>query len=195
MAETSLKLVAFAGSTREGSFNQSLIEAVADAAVEAGSEVTRVRLAEFTMPLFDQDLEVAEGLPENARKLKAIFSEADAFLISSPEYNSAFTPLMKNVIDWCSRPEGENEEMCAVYAGKSALLVGASPGPMGAIRGLYALRQVFQNIGVSVYPEMRAVRSVFNLVDDKGVLADEEELGKVGELTRGFVAYAEKLAG
>jgi chromate reductase len=195
MAESSLKLVAFAGSTREGSFNQSVLDAVADAAVEAGASVTRVRLGEFTMPLFDQDLEAAEGLPENARKLKVLFNEADGFLIASPEYNSAFTPLMKNVIDWCSRSESEDEELCAVYENKSALLVSASPGPLGGIRGLYALRTVLQNIGVTVYPEMRALRSAFKVVDDKGKLSDEEELGKLGDLTRAFVEFSGKLAG
>jgi chromate reductase len=145
--------------------------------------------------LFDQDLEAAEGIPENARKLKAVFDEADGFLIASPEYNSAFTPLMKNVIDWCSRPEGEDEEMCAVYAGKSALLVSASPGPLGGLRGLFSLRPVLQNIGVTVYPEMRAVRSAFKVVDETGLVTDEDELGKLGELTRAYVAYAGKLAG
>ncbi|MEM7143756.1 MAG: NAD(P)H-dependent oxidoreductase [Verrucomicrobiota bacterium] len=194
MATGNLKLVAFAGSTREGSYNQSVLDAVADAAVEAGADVERVRLAEFTMPLFDQDLEAAEGLPENARKLKAMFDEADAFIIASPEYNSAFTPLMKNVIDWCSRAESEDEELCAVYEGKTVLMVSASPGPGGGVRGLYALRSVFQNIGVTVYPEMRSVRSAYKVVDDKGVLTDEGELGKLGELARGFVAFAEKLA-
>ncbi|MEM8955935.1 MAG: NAD(P)H-dependent oxidoreductase [Verrucomicrobiota bacterium] len=195
MAKSDLKVVAFAGSTREGSYNQSVLDAVVDALVEAGAEVERVRLAEFTMPLFDQDLEGAEGLPENARKLKRIFDKADAFVIASPEYNSAFTPLTKNVIDWCSRAESEDEEPCAVYQGKTVLLVSASPGPGGGIRGLYALRSILQNIGVTVYPEMRAVRSVFQLVDDRGVLTDDEELGKLGELGRAFVTFADKLAG
>ena len=93
-----VKILAFASSARRESFNKKLVRVAAQAAREAGAEVTLLDLAELPLPLFDQDLEAAEGLPENARQLKALMAEHDGFLISSPEYNSSITPLLKNAI-------------------------------------------------------------------------------------------------
>lgn len=190
---SSPRLVAFAGSARAGSYNQAILDVVADAAEAAGAEVDRIRLADFPMPLFDQDLEAREGLPETVRALKARFAAADGFLIASPEYNSAFSPLMKNVIDWCSRAENDDEPPLSVYRGKSTLLVAASPGGLGGIRGLYALRSVFQNISVAVYPAMLAIGSAYDLVDGNGVLTDENWRQRLASLAKEYVDFAGRL--
>src|SRR5690349_24995270 len=98
------KILAFAGATRTGSWNKKLIRVATALAREAGSEVTLVDLRDYPMPFYDGDLEAAEGLPEKARELKALMFAHDAFLLSCPEYNSSITALLKNTIDWISRP-------------------------------------------------------------------------------------------
>src|SRR4051812_33174915 len=111
------KILAFAGSTREGSYNKKLVKVAAAAATAAGAQVTLVDLRDFPMPLYDGDLETKEGLPSNARKLKELFISHDGFLISCPEYNSSISGVLKNTIDWISRPQ-PNEPSLAAFAGK-----------------------------------------------------------------------------
>ena len=189
------KLIAFSGSTRAGSYNQAILNVVSNAAESAGATVDRVNLKDFPMPIFDQDLEASEGLPASVKALKERFAKADGFLIASPEYNSAFTPLMKNVIDWCSRAETEDEPSLSVYSGKSTLLIAASPGGLGGIRGLHALRSVFQNISVTVFPSMIAVGSAYQLVDESGTVTDEKWKGRLEKLATDYVDFAGRLKG
>ncbi|MCE9518722.1 MAG: NAD(P)H-dependent oxidoreductase, partial [Verrucomicrobia bacterium] len=129
------KILAFAGSTRAGSFNKKLIRIAADAARAAGAEVTLIDLRDYPLPLFDGDLEDENGLPENAKKLKALMRESDGFLISSPEYNSSITAVLKNAIDWASRQETDDEPSLVAFRGKAAVLMSASPGALGGLRG------------------------------------------------------------
>ena len=188
-------LVAFSGSTRRGSYNSAILDVAVAAARSAGATVDHLDLADYVLPLFNQDLESAEGLPEAARQLKAKFRAADGFILASPEYNSAFSPLLKNPIDWCSRAESDDQPAHAAYAGKSALLLSASPGALGGLRGLTVLRSLLQNIQVTVYPEMLSVRAAYEVVDDKGVLTDEKWVTKIKGLTANYVAFAGKLTG
>src|SRR4051812_26635967 len=120
------KIVAFAGSLRSGSWNKKLIAFAVDAARQAGADVTLVDLRELALPLFDQDIEDASGLPEGARKLKALLRESDGFLIASPEYNSSITGALKNAIDWASRGETDDEPPLVAFRGKAAALMAAS---------------------------------------------------------------------
>ena len=131
-------IVAFAGSTRAGSYNFKLVQVAARGAELAGAGVTVVDLRDYRLPLFDQDLEAAEGLPEKALELQSVMLEHDGLLIASPEYNSSITPLMMNTIDWVSRP-ADGEPMLAAYQGKVAAIMAASmsnvPLPhMGSIK-------------------------------------------------------------
>ena len=99
------KILAFGGSTRKDSYNHRLAQIAADGAHAAGAEVTRITLRDFSMPLFDEDFEAENGKPENAKELKKLMLEHDGFLISCPEYNSSITAVLKNAIDWVSRPD------------------------------------------------------------------------------------------
>jgi len=186
-------LVAFAGSTRRGSFNRAILATAAAAAERAGASVDRIDLGDCPLPLFDQDLEASQGLPDAARELKRRFLQADGFILASPEYNSSLSPLMKNVIDWCSRSETEDEPPLAAYDGKSALLLAASPGPLGGLRGLHSLRAVLQNIGVTVHPDTLAVRSAHERIED-GELVDDRWRQKVETLAEEYVGFAARLA-
>lgn len=175
MGMSTPKILAFAGSTRTASYNKQLVRFAAEAARAAGAEVTLVDLRDYPLPLFDGDLEDQQGLPENAKKLKAIFLEHDALLISSPEYNSSITAVLKNTLDWVSRTENDDEPALAAYRGKTAALISASPGALGGLRGLVHLRAILGNIGVMVLPDQVSVPKAHEAFDEKGGLKDERD--------------------
>ena len=187
-------LIALSGSTRSGSYNATILSIAIEAARAAGAVVDFIDLRDFPMPLFQQDLEDAEGLPDATKRLKDRFRMADGFLLASPEYNSAFSPLLKNTIDWCSRAESDDEAPLSVYAGKSALLLSASPSALGGLRGLTALRALLQNIRVTVYPEMLSVSGAHEVIGGNGVFSDPKWPSRITRLVNGYVPFAGKLA-
>lgn len=178
------KILAFAGSSRKGSFNKKLLPIAASGAEEAGTDVTLVDLADYPMPLYDQDLEAEQGMPENARRFKRLLIEHDAFIIASPEYNSAFSPLLKNVMDWASRAESENEPPLEAFRGKWAVVMAASPGALGGLRGLVFLRMLLANLGVTVLPQQQAIPRAHKAFTDDGSLFDGRKHEAVAELGR-----------
>ncbi|MCA9257251.1 MAG: NAD(P)H-dependent oxidoreductase, partial [Phycisphaerales bacterium] len=102
MGDLRPKILAFAGSLREGSYNKLLVKAAAEGARQAGAEVTFIDLRDFVLPNYDGDIEASSGLPDGAMRLKAILKDHDALLIASPEYNSSISGALKNAIDWAS---------------------------------------------------------------------------------------------
>jgi NAD(P)H-dependent FMN reductase len=188
------KILAFAGSTRTASFNKQLVQLAAQAAREAGAEVTFVDLRDLALPLFDQDLEAASGLPENAKKFKKLLRESDGFLISSPEYNSSISAVLKNAIDWASRPETDDEPSLVAFRGKVATLFSASPGALGGLRGLVHLRSILGNIGVIVLPDQVAISTAHEAFEG-GRLKDERKAALVAKLARGLVEFVTKHKG
>ena len=189
------KIVAFAGSLRAGSFNKKLLALAADAARVAGAEITVVDLRELSLPLFDQDMEDASGLPEGAKKLKALLRASDGFLIASPEYNSSITGALKNAIDWASRAESDDEPPLVAYKGKAAALLAASPGALGGLRGLVTLRSILGNIGVLVLPDQVTVSVAHEAFDETGKLKDKRKEKQVESLAKGLVEILRKLKG
>lgn len=167
------KILAFSGSARKDSYNQRLVKIAAAGAEKAGADVTLINLADFPMPLFNQDLESASGMPAEAKTFKSLLIAHDGFLIASPEYNSAFSPLLKNAMDWASRREGDEPPLLA-YKGKVAAIMSASPGALGGLRGLVFLRLVLSNIGVNVLASQQAVAGAGKAFDDGGSLIDEQ---------------------
>ncbi len=166
------RILAFAGSARDGSFNKKLIRIAADGARDAGAAVTLLDLRDYEMPIYDGDLEESSGLPENAVRLRSIFAEHDGLLIAAPEYNSSITPLLKNVIDWVSRPAGD-DAMLKYIAGKTAALVATAPGALGGLRGLVHVRQILGNIQVTVLPNQATIPGARSAFTEDGNLADE----------------------
>lgn len=185
------KILAFAGSARRESFNQKLIQVAAQGAREAGAEVTLLNLRDYPLPLFDQDLEAA-GLPDMVLKLKQTFLEHQGLLISSPEYNSSITPLLKNLIDWVSRP-APGEGSLAAYRGKAAGLVSASPGALGGLRGLVHVRSILGNIGVLVLPDQVAVPKAHDAFDASGALKDPKQHAAVLDVGKKLAELVRKL--
>ena len=187
------KILAFAGSTRTGSFNKKLAAAAAEAARAAGATVTIVDLRDLALPVFDEDIEAAGGLPEGAKKFKALLRESDGFLIASPEYNSSITAALKNAIDWASRSESDDEPSLVAYRGKVAALCSASPGALGGMRGLVHLRAILGNIGVIVLPEQVCISTAYEAFDDAGKLKDERKAKQIASLARGLVEFVAKM--
>ena len=144
------KLLIFAGSARTASTNKQLAALAASTAQDANIDVTLIELKDFEMPIYDGDLEGDTGLPEHAKRLKQLFVEHDGLFIASPEYNSSFSPLLKNALDWISRPHTENEPPLWAYGGKVAALGSVAPGALGGLRGLVPLRMMLANI-VSIF--------------------------------------------
>jgi len=167
------KILAFGGSLREASFNHRLVQVAAEGARDAGADVTLIRLRDFPLPIYDGDGEAASGIPAEAKRLKELMKASHGLLISAPEYNSSLPAALKNAIDWASRPE-EGEPRLAAFRGKVAGLVAASPGGLGGLRGLFHLREILQNIGVTVVPEQRAVSGAHEAFAADGSLKDEE---------------------
>ena len=187
------RILAFAGSTRKDSFNGKLVRIAANAARNAGGEVTLVDLAEYDMPLFNQDLEAEHGLPENARKLKKLFLEHDGLLIAAPEYNSSITPLMKNTLDWVSRKESGGEAPGAAYKDKVAALLSASPGALGGLRGLVVMRMLLTTLGVHILPDQQAVGGAATAFTADGALADPAMQANVERIAAKLVTTTAKL--
>lgn len=167
------KILAFSGSARKQSYNQQLVRIAAQGADQAGAEVTVINLADFPMPIFNQDDEAEHGIPEAARAFKKLLIEHDGFLIASPEYNSAFSPLLKNAIDWASRREDDEAPLLA-YRGKFAAIMAASPGALGGLRGLVFLRLLLSNIGVTVLAEQQAIVQADKAIHPDGYLNDAQ---------------------
>lgn len=176
------KILAFAGSSRKDSFNKKLVKVAALGAESAGATVTLVDLADYPMPLFNQDLESEQGMPEKAHEFKNLLIQHDGFLIASPEYNSAFSPLLKNVIDWASRAESKDEPPLMAYKGKVAAIMATSPGALGGLRGLVFLRMLLGNIGVTVIPDQIAVPQAMKAFAEDGSLIDEKQQQAVIDL-------------
>ena len=170
----SSKILAFAGSLRKKSFNKHLVRIAAEGANKAGADVTVIDLADYPLPVFDEDLEKAEGVPENAIKLKSVLKQNDGFLIACPEYNSSITAALKNAIDWASRPVPD-EQPLECFKGKVAALMSASPGALGGLRGLVHVRAILSNIGVLVLPDQRAISQAHEAFNDDGSLKDSKQ--------------------
>jgi len=186
------RILAFSGSTRKESFNHRLVQVAAEGARTAGADVTVLDLKEYPLPLFDQDLEQEQGTPENATNLKQLFLDHDGLLISSPEYNSSITPLLKNTIDWVSR-SAEGEAPLAAYKGKVAALMAASPGGLGGLRGLVHVRSILSSIGVIVLPDQIAVSRAFEAFSNDGRLRDEKQQARVQGLGESVAEMLSKL--
>ncbi len=171
-----MRLLFFAGSTREGSFNKKLALLARHIAEANGIEAVFVNLKDYSMPLYNGDLEAAEGPPERARAFKALLGEYQGVFITSPEYNSSVTPLLKNTLDWETRVRAKGETGLEVYKSRVFAISGASPGYYGAMRSLLTLRQILEvGIGATVIPQQLALPRASDAFDEDGSLKDKAQ--------------------
>ncbi|EWG99014.1 NADPH-dependent FMN reductase [Halomonas sp. BC04] len=180
------RILVFAGSTREASFNKRLARLAARRLEALGSQATFIDLQDYPMPLYEGDLETEHGLPENALALRKLLAGHRGLLIASPEYNGFITPLMKNTIDWISRPH-QGESGLKLFAGRVAALLSASPGGLGGMRSLALMRQLLNNVGVTVLPDQLAVAKAGDAFDDNGGLCDEGHQKKLDAICQRLV--------
>ena len=187
-----VKILALAGSTRRESFNRRLVQIAATGAELAGAEVEVLELKDYPMPIMDEDYEAENGIPENAIRFKKKLLNTDGLLISAPEYNGSIPPLLKNVLDWASRVSSPGEKSLSAYRNLTAVLMSASPGSTGGMRGLVPLRMLLGNLGVTVIPSYRCVSSAYNAFAEDGSLADPKLQASVRNLGNLLVQALER---
>ena len=166
------RILAFAGSLRAESYNKKLVKIAVAGAEAAGARVALVDLSEYRLPIFDEDLEKADGMPVNGRKLKDLMLAHEGLLLACPEYNSSITAVLKNTIDWMSRTQN-GEAPLACFKGKTAVIMSASPGALGGLRGLVTVRSILGNIQVTVLPNQIAIAKANEAFGPDGNLLDE----------------------
>ena len=174
------KLLIFAGSTRQHSFNRRLAKATADLARAAGADVTHIELADFDIPLYNADLE-ARGTPADVIRLKDTMDAHPAWIIVSPEYNASYTGLLKNTIDWASSPVkghavwGTRDPL----AGKVVGLLSASNGALGGLRSLSHLQPLMMNLQCWVAPKQFALGRASEAFNEDGTLKSDGHKAQV----------------
>ncbi len=186
------KILAFAGSLRKDSFNKKLIKLAVKGAQEAGAEVMLIDLKDYPLPIYDQEIEDSQGLPENALKLKNLMFSHDGFLISCPEYNSSMSAVFKNVIDWTSRQATKDEVYLSCFIDKAVGLMSASPGQLGGLRGLVPVRAMFGNIFSHVIPQQKSISQADQAFDDKGNLKDAKAQSDVMNIGKKLAQFISK---
>jgi chromate reductase len=183
----SVNVLGFAGSLRKGSFNRMLLRS----AVELAPPGMTIDTVELDMiPLYNGDVE-AQGDPEPVAEWKDLIRRSDAILVVTPEYNFGIPGVLKNAIDWASRPPGKS-----VLNGKPAAIMGASPGAFGTVRAQLQLRQafVFTQTPAVLAPEV-LVAKAHEKFDPEGRLTDEPTRKFVRQLLEALAAWTERLRG
>ena len=178
------KLVGLAGSLRKGSFNASLLRAAAllmppDSALTIGT----IR----GIPLYDGDVEAAEGIPAAVNALKDAIAAADGLLLVTPEYNNSMPGVFKNAIDWLSRPSADIKR---VFGNLPVALVGASPGGFGTILAQAAWLPILRTLGTQFWsPGRMLVSRAGQVFAADGTLTDDRIRDQLRELLSGFVEF------
>jgi len=166
------RILVFAGSVRSGAISGRVADAAAAALAATGAEVTRISLADYPLPIMDEDLERERGLPDNALKLARLFASHDGVLIATPEYNGSIPPLLKNAIDWISRVSRDGSRPLRPYAGKALALCSSSNGNFAGIRAINHLRAVLVHVGCEVVAPQCSVARGEEAFDEDGRLRD-----------------------
>ena len=188
------KLLVLAGSTRSGSFSKQLARAVVRLAEAGGAVATFVDLRDYPMPLYDGDLEAAQGLPEGAVRLRALVRQHQALLVVTPEYNASLPAVLKNALDWLSRPY-DKEPNVSAFGGAVAAVMASSPGALGGMRALVHLRQVLMNLGVLVITEQFALGGAGTAFTTDGALTDGKQAAAAQKVVQRLLQVAGKLGG
>lgn len=168
------KILILGGSIRSGSYSQQLADAYASKLAGLDCMVTRITLTDYSLPIMDEDLQKASGIPDNAVKLARLFHGSDAVVIVTPEYNGSLPPLLKNAIDWISRVSTNNGSPVIAYRNKLCAIASTSAGLMGGVSALGHLRDILVRLGMLVISEQLALGHANKAFDpmDQQLLSD-----------------------
>lgn len=180
-------------SLRKESFNVRLAGLAARTAAARGAEVRTAGFADLTVPPLDTDLLETDGVPDGARRFGDLLTETDGFILAAPEYNYSVSGVPKNLIDWTSRIRPWP------FIGRHGLLLSASTGAVGGVRGLWALRVPLEGLGAHVHPTMFPLAYAGTALTADDDLADEgarEHLDRlIGDFLDLTAAHVLRLAG
>ena len=192
-----MKLLVFAGSTRQQSYNRKLAAVAAALATQAGVEVTHLELSTLEIPMYNADAE-AVATPADVVRLKQLMYEHPAWIICSPEYNGSYTALLKNTLDWASSPIKSDPAWSSgskPFAGKVVGLLSASPGALGGLRSLAHLRALLVNLQCWLAPRQFALSRASDAFDAAGALRDEGQRRNVMAVIEQVIWAARRLLG
>jgi len=178
-----MKIAIMPGSLRKGSWNKKLGHVVEKMLQTAGHEVFYCDLKDFSIPVYDGDLEDSEGIPKGVQDLDAKIKSCDALIVVTPEYNGSIPGILKNTVDWLSRAKPH------CFQDRQILLLAASPGPLGAVRSLWHTRQPFAVLEAHVYPLVYGLAKAHQAFDEQGQLVDPAVVERVNGLVNKFAAY------
>jgi chromate reductase len=178
-----ITVIGISGSTRRGSFNGSLLRALAQAAPE-GAEVRIESIAEI--PLYNGDDETAHGVPAPVARLKDAIAAAAGLLLVTPEYNNSIPGVAKNAIDWLTRPAAD---VPRVFRDKPVAIAGASPGRFGTVLSQNAWLPVFRTLGADLWSGRLLVSRAGSVFDANGAITDAGIRDNVRTFVAGFVAH------
>jgi len=189
------KILALAGSLRKHAYSKRVLKTAIKGAADAGAEVTYIDLGDYPMPLYNADDHERDGFDENALKLQKLLHAHDGLLVASPEYNGSLSGVLKNALDWTSRPSGEFK-MGEVFGGKVGAIITESPGAFGGLRCLGHLRSILSILGVNVLPSEIAVSKVHGMFDgDDEAMTDAKMKKLLEDLGASLVDTLHKLHG
>ncbi len=180
-----IELIGISGSLRQGSFNTALLRAAA-ALMPEGARLTIESIGEI--PLYNADLEKAEGVPAAVEALKEAIAAADGLLLATPEYNNSMPGVLKNAVDWLSRPPSDIQR---VFHNRPVAVMGASAGGFGTILSQSAWLPVLRTLRADFWSEGRLMVSrAGDVVDEHGEIADDKIREQLGAFVQGFAEYA-----
>ena len=189
------KILVFAGSIRTGAYSGKTADAAQKELALQGAEVTRISLADYPLPIMDQDLEAEKGVPENAYKLARLFVAHDGILIATPEYNGSMPPLLKNAIDWISRVRKDGGRPLKPLPGRVVAICSSSDGHFAGIRSASHLRQVLAHIQMEVIAPQLSVPYAAEAFDADGAFIPERLRKTMTQVCAALIERAWLLSG
>ena len=178
------RIIGISGSLRHGSFNAALLRAASELMPQGAELVVETIRG---IPLYDGDIEVADGIPARVQELKKLVASSDGLLLATPEYNNSIPGVFKNAIDWLSRPPADIKR---IFGAKPVALVGASPGGFGTILSQNAWLPVLRTLGTKTWFGGRLLVSrAQSVFDETGKITDDAVKKQLQQFLLGFVEF------